>query len=42
MVEKYEGEWQRAKQTELTNQTLRNEQLNETIKRLELQAEKSR
>jgi len=42
MVEKYEGEWQRTKQAETSSQALRTGQLNETIKRLELQFEKAK
>jgi DNA primase large subunit len=41
VVEKYEGEWQRTKHTEVQNQILKNDQL-ESIKKLEAQLDKSR
>lgn len=34
MVDKYEGEWQRNKQAEISNQAKLNEQLTDTVKKL--------
>lgn len=40
VVEKYEGEWQHTKQSEFEKEILRNEQLMENCRRLEIQLEK--